>query len=156
MQRTLEDLMGIYLGSDGRRTKALYDELEMMGSAGTIAVNLFRACKASERAKVYRGRGYTGQAYQKKDWSLDNLHSALIAYGAEVGITFGWGRDPKAIGFEHVLYVDLPTGQVSFHLARRFGGGPDYAGTWDGIKGEAPIRICRWVEKVTMGDSNGR
>ena len=39
-----------------------------------------------------------------------------------------------------VLYLDLPTGQVSFHAPAR-GPGPDYPGEWDGQLGATPQRI---------------
>ena len=42
---------------------------------------------------------------------------------------------------------DLPTGQVSFHTAAR-GGGPEYAGDWDGVRDVAPMRIARWIAGV--------
>jgi hypothetical protein len=56
--------------------------------------------------------------------------------------TYGRG-DPH----HHILYVDLPTGQVSFHTGTR-GEGPDYAGEWDGAKGTAAERVCRFVAGV--------
>jgi hypothetical protein len=68
----------IYAGSDGEATKRLYAELEALGLVGVIAMNLFRACKASARAKVYRGGGYRGMAYDKKQWSIGQLVEALI------------------------------------------------------------------------------
>src|SRR5262245_49999554 len=65
------DLLSIYSGSDGAASRALYDRLEACGPAGRLARDLFRAAKASERAKVYRGgergRGsYKGMAYDRK------------------------------------------------------------------------------------------
>lgn len=51
----LDELLSIYLGSDGDVTKALYDRLRGHGVAGIIATNLFRAHKTSSRAKKYRG-----------------------------------------------------------------------------------------------------
>jgi hypothetical protein len=46
-----------------------------------------------------------------------------------------------------VLYVDLPTGQVSFHTAAR-GVGPDYPGKWDGVRGTGAIRIIKWASSL--------
>jgi hypothetical protein len=137
----------IYLGSDGEATKALYAELETRGPAGGVAVNLFRACKASERAKVYRGGGYRGRAYDKKQWSMDNLCTALDARAAVLEITWGWAEDPEQPVHRHVLYVDLPTGQVSLHTAAR-GAGPDYTAPWDGVRGQGADRICRWIGRL--------
>jgi hypothetical protein len=59
-------------------------------------------------------------------------------------------EDPATPAYSHVLYVDLPTGQVSFHTAAR-DDGPAYAGAWDGIKGQGPDRIIRWVARLLDG-----
>lgn len=143
----LATIITIYKGSNGEATKALYAELEQIGPLGVVALNLFRACKASERAKVYRGRNYKGAAYDKKQWSMGNLCTVLSDAKLAGGISWGWGADVETIAFPNVLYVDLPTGQVSFHTAVR-GAGPDYAGTWDGVRGASPDRICRFVDRV--------
>lgn len=151
-----EEILAIYQGSDGKATMGLYSQLGAYGPVGAMAVNVFRACKASERAKLYRGGGYRGQAYEKKDWSIGNLCDALRDHGEALGIVWGWGRDDRAVGFENVLYVDLPTGQISFHNAYRKDRCPDYGKPWDGMKGQAPTRICRWIatifktERVTL------
>ena len=47
------------------------------------------------------------------------------------GLAWGWKQDPKEEFAKHVLYIDLPQGQVSFHSATRYRG-PDYGGDWDG------------------------
>jgi hypothetical protein len=54
-----------------------------------------------------------------------------------------------AVGFENVLYVEIPTGQMSFHTERR-GDGPDYHGAWDGAATTGPERICRWCELLLL------
>jgi hypothetical protein len=142
------EVMAVYLGSDGEATRALYAGLESQhGAAGAVAVNVFRACKCSERAKVYRGRGYRGAAYDRKQWSLDNLAAALSRQADELGIVWGWGVDEAQPVHRFVLYVDLPTGQVSYHTGVRRAG-PDYAGEWDGVRGEGPRRICRWIASL--------
>lgn len=143
----LDGIIRIYQGSNGDATKALYAELEKLGPVGLIALNLFRACKASERAKVYRRRNYKGAAYDKKEWSMGNLCDTLEHCAEADGIRWGWRADVGTPGFPNVLYVDLPTGQVSFHTAVR-GAGPDYHGEWDGQRGVAPNRICRWCAKL--------
>lgn len=142
----LADVLRTYRGSDGAATKALFARLEPLGPVGSVAVNLYRACKASERAKVYR-RGYSAAAYDKKQWSMDNLCRELVAHADEVGIEWGWGFDEKAKGFEHVLYIEIPTGQVSFHSERR-GDGPDYGKPWDGVRHSAAGRICAWIGRL--------
>ena len=151
----LSDVINTYLGSDGDATKALYARLEQFGPLGTIAVNLFRAQKASERAKVYRGgvRGkgsFRGMAYDRKQWAMDNLCTALTSHADESGIRWGWGVDSKQEFHRHVLYVDLPTGQVSFHTTSR-GDGTHYPGSWDGVPGQSADRILRWIGRVLTG-----
>ena len=141
----------IYYGSDGSATKALYDCLENMGHVGIVAVNLFRACKCSERAKQYRGgiRGkgsYKSMAYDRKQWSIDNLCKVLTYHAEELGIRWGWKQDAETIGYPWVLYVDLPTGQASFHSSRR-GPGQDYDGEWDGL-GMSATHIIAWCTQL--------
>jgi hypothetical protein len=147
-----DDVYAIYEGSDGEATKALYAHLSTLGAEGAIAVDLFRAQKASARAKVYRGgvrgRGsFRAMAYDRKGWALSNLAGALARSAADVGIVWGWGVDDKEPVHRHVLYVVLPTGQVSFHSGERYTG-PDYPGEWDGARGESVGRILRWVRRV--------
>lgn len=148
----MTDLAGvikIYEGSNGDATRALYAELEQLGPIGVIGLNLFRACKCSERAKEYRGRGYKGAAYDRKQWSMDNLCTALEGNAASLDIVWGWGVDEKQDYHRHVLYVELATGQVSFHSATR-GKGPDYPSGWDGRPGQSAGRICQWVARILV------
>lgn len=147
-----EYVLRVYRGSDGEATKELYERLAAIGDEGVIALNLFRAQKASERAKVYRGgvRGkgsFRGMAYERKQWAMDNLVRQLIEVGEQCSLVWGWGVDAKQEFHRDVLYVDLPTGQVSFHTAGR-GEGPDYPGEWDGMKGQSGDRICRWCARL--------
>jgi hypothetical protein len=141
----------VYQGSDGEVTRAFYEDLYEHGAIGAVAVNLFRAQKCSARAKVYRGglRGkgrFKDMAYERKNWSLDNLCKALLEHGVALGITFGWKQDPAQEFHSWVLYVDLPHGQVSFHSAAR-GDGPDYTGDWDGQHKSAE-RIIAFCDSV--------
>lgn len=144
----LAEVLATYNGSDGDRTKALYERLAERGPIGQIAVNLFRAQKASARAKVYRGGDnggrYRDQAYQRKQWAMNNLAAHLIEHAVAAGISWGWQEDAGQEYHKWVLYIDLPTGQASFHTQSR-GKGPDYAERWDGIRGETVARICRFV-----------
>lgn len=142
-----ETVRNVYHGSDGEATRRLYAQLETCGAAGLVAVELFRAQKSSARAKVYRDRRYKVVAYAKKDWSLWNLVRVLEAHDRELGLLWGWQEDPDTPGYGWVLYVDLPTGQVSFHSAYRHTG-PVYPGTWDGLTGVSPERIIAWCEAV--------
>ncbi|MGC4052910.1 MAG: hypothetical protein QM757_26580 [Paludibaculum sp.] len=140
----------IYNGSDGEATRALYAELQAVGPAGVVAMNLFRAMKCSARAKVYRGGNAQGRyrdlAYERKAWSLGLLVDILARHAAQLGIRYGWKEDPATIGFEWVLYVDLPTGQVSFHSPTR-GKGPDYAANWDRAN-MSPDRIVAFCDSL--------
>lgn len=144
----------VYDGSSGDATKALYERLRKLGPAGAIAENLFRACKSSARAKVYRGGGYRGMAYDRKQWAMDNLAKILTEHGEACALRWGWGQDEKQEFHSWVLYVDLPTGQVSFHTAKR-GAGPDYAGQWDCVVDASAGRICTWcAQLLTQEGSN--
>lgn len=150
---TLAEITATYQGSDGEATKALYAELEALGPAGFIATNIFRACKASERAKVYRGsdrsgRGsYRAQAYERKRWAIENLTVALKEHAKALELIWGWQKDPAEEIFPWVLYIDTPSGQISYHNGMR-GPGPDYPGAWDQIPGMAPSRVCRWAARL--------
>lgn len=147
----LADIVAVYHGSDADRTRALYALLETFAPRGPVAVKLLQACKASERAKMYSRSRWRHAAYDKKDWAIGELCRSLVASADELGIAWGWARDPKSVGFEDVIYIDVPgCGQVSFHTSYRRDG-PDYAGSWDGVRGGAPDRICRWAEAVLAG-----
>jgi hypothetical protein len=142
----------VYDGSDGELTKRYYVHLTERGVIGFVAMNLFRASKCSTRAKLYRGGGYKGEAYERKNWSMGNLAHALTLNSESLGITFGWKEDPGQEYHKWVLYVDLPTGQVSFHAATR-GEGPDYAGEWDGqhLSAERILAFCDTVMALEPG-----
>lgn len=143
--------LDIYKGSNGELTRSYYAELLNRGHLGMIAMNLFRAQKSSERAKVYRGgiRGqgsFRGMAYERKGYAMEMLCAKLASDDAGFDINFGWKKDPKTMlhGDEAwVLYVDLPTGQVSFHSTVRYAG-PDYQGEWDGQRAsvERVLAFC--------------
>lgn len=136
------DALAIYLGSDGKQTMALYARLEALGPMGVVAMNVFRAQKCSERAKSY-SRRYRNEAYGRKTWSMGLLATAM----AGTAMPWGWKEDPTQEFHRWVLYVELPTGQVSFHTDTR-GQGPDYAGEWDQQRGVAAVRVCKWVQTL--------
>jgi hypothetical protein len=138
--RDFANILAIFNGSSGEATTALYNDLFSLGAAGHVAIELFRAQKASTRAKVYR-RGFKGKAYDKKQWAMNNLAMALAEYNE---LRWGWKQDPAQEFHNWVLYVDLPNGQVSFHAADR-GEGQIYPGEWDGVKNMSPARICRFI-----------
>lgn len=142
----------VFAGSNGELTKTYYAALEQRGVIGFVAMNLFRAQKCSTRAKMYRGRGFKSEAYDRKNWSMANLAHALATSGAQLGIAFGWKEDAAQAFHKWVLYIDLPTGQVSFHAADR-GEGPDYAGEWDGrhLSETRILEFCDLVMKLEPG-----
>ncbi len=119
----------VFNQNDGEVTKAYYATMNGKGYQGMLAVALFRAQKRSTAAKKYRGRQYKNAAYDVKKWSIDQVCGVLLSWLGFESITWGWGRDHKAPGFTWVLYVDLPTGQCSFHSRER-GKGPAYNGHW--------------------------
>lgn len=81
-----------------------------------------------------------------------NLAAALAKY--DFGWRWGWAIDEalreRGDPHHHILYLELPTGQVSFHVGQRYAG-PDFAGRWDGVKDVAADRICRFADRVFTG-----
>lgn len=138
------NVTAIYHGSDGKQTIALYQALEAVGPAGLVAMNLFRAQKCSARAKVY-SRRYKGEAYGRKQWSIANLVKVLAEHGPALGIGYGWKEDAAQPYCPWVIYIDLPTGQCSFHSPIRLYG-PDYPGEWRQQSSEKVI--LEFVSKV--------
>lgn len=134
----------VFQQNNGDVTKSYYALLNGMGSTGELAVALFRAQKRSTAAKKYRGGKYRSAAYDVKNWSLSEICRVLQVHGLDY--TWGWKRDPLTPGFEWVLYVDLPTGQCSFHSADRLSG-QDYPLRWDGGRGSeaAILKFCDLV-----------
>jgi hypothetical protein len=123
----------VFTRSDGALTRRYCATLTQVSPLGGIAAPLFRALKASSRAKAYHGvskRGvrYRDLAYTRKQWALGELCKAL---GADGTMRYGWGIDPAHAMFRHVLYIETPEGQVSFHSPER-GKGPDFPDPWDG------------------------
>lgn len=147
---TLSEVLRIFKGSNGDETKAFYQRLEKLGPAGIVAMNLFRAQKCSSRAKVYRRRAHKTEAYGRKQWSMGNLCAVLSQHAGALGIRWGWKHDPKQSFHDQVLYVDLPTGQASFHSESR-GEGPEFSGRWDCRKGGSEETIIRYTAHVISG-----
>lgn len=135
----------IYEGSDGEETRQLYNLLTAKGPIGIIALNLFRAQKCSARAKIYRRRMHSSSAYDRKEFSLRQLCTALAEH-PQIGFAWGWGEDKTQPVYRAVLFVDLPTGQASFH-AKTALTTKRYAGQWDGTGGTA-ARILHFVQSV--------
>ena len=137
----------IFNDNNAEATTGLYATLQAIGPAGIVATNLLRASKNSGRAKVYRRRKATRAAYETKNWAIGQLCAALAKDATSLEIVYGWQRDETTEGYSWVLYVDLPTGQVSYHAPSR-GDGPDYAAKWDGQRGESHGRVIRWAQAI--------
>ena len=75
------------------------------------------------------------KAYEERNRLVALVGRMALSMGMNVGITKtdieGW--DPE---WHHCIYIDLPTGQVSWHYhdehAQMFYGFPPYSGAWDG------------------------
>lgn len=143
----------IYYGSNGSASRLFCSKLEKSGPLGRIAAQLFRVQKASSRAKVYRGGvrhsdgqrvSYRDMAYERKDKCIDQL-CRILEHDC-CGMKWGWGHDEKQFEAKHVLYLELPGGQISFHCINRHIG-PDYGGEWDGVhlSQERVIEFCQQV-----------
>lgn len=137
---------GIFWGVDPVATKGYYAELRRRGPIGEVCVRLFRASKANHFAKHYKGKSI-GLAYERKSVALNELSVILQEQGVALQIRFGWANDPKQAWHNQVLYVDLPTGQVSYHNRHRYQG-PDYPGTWDGLTGVGDERVIAFCDQV--------
>ena len=145
----------IYYGSDAEATRILYATLDACGPIGFVASNLLRACKCSERAKGYRRRCHSQEAYGRKQWSMGRLVAALIEHADTLGIRWGWGPDDTP-GFPWVLYVVAPGhGQVSFHSRSR-ADGPDFGEAWDGIRGVSHKRAIAFAADVLAANPEAR
>lgn len=140
----------VFDGSDGKLTNWYYNILNCRGPIGLIATAVFRAEKCSQRAKVYRKGSWKHDAYDRKTWSIGELVKICTEHATTIGITWGWKEDPNVLFDDRasfVFYIDLPTGQVSFHCRQR-GEGIDYAGQWDGVKGASIKRILKFCDQV--------
>lgn len=142
-----------YHGSDPVVSRRVCAELERIGHLGRLAASLFRAQKASTRAKRYRGgpdcghSSYRTLAYERKGAQLAALVSRLSEDSC--GYSWGWTRDAAEDHASWVVYLDLPMGQVSFHSVERLDG-PDYPGQWDGQRA-SEARIILFCQAI-LGD----
>lgn len=153
MDKQQESVHAVYYGSDGAKTRSLLRRLEALGLIGQVAAQLFRAQKYSSRAKVYRGgiwrssgkrTSYSYLANDRKSKVLDDLCSLLSLSAHD--FRWGWKDDSAQRHATHVLCVDLPNGQVSFHSPTRFDG-PNYSGDWNRERGSERriIEFCQYL-----------
>ena len=146
------DVLRAFVGSDGELTKRVTAHLRTLGEPGQLASWLFTIQKSSSRAKVYRRRRHKGASYGRKDWAICQLTALLAAWPDAP--TWGWGIDELTFGYPHVLYIDLPTGQVSFHTSTRHDG-PAYPGTWDGQADASAQRIITYAANLVAAGIGG-
>jgi hypothetical protein len=95
---------------------------------------------------------YSDLAYCRKGEFLQRL-AELLAHDS-CGMMWGWGLDLKQPNAKHVLYLDLPQGQVSLHSVRRFTG-PDYPGKWDGMNASEG-RVIQFCDAVWRNGTPAR
>jgi hypothetical protein len=126
------------LGEDLGRTVTAVDVLTAMLRQ---AFYLNRWCR-----KGYgRARSNDCSRYARKDQCLQ----AAVSIAMECpDLKWGWQVDPITPAYPHVVYFDLPQGQVSFHAQER-GEGPEYAGTWAGARDIFPgdAAIPSWADR---------
>ena len=146
----------VFDATDAALTRAYHSDLKRAGHRGHLAAALLKAQKASLRAKKYRGgilRGvasYSSLAYARKGEALAELCDILEAVTSSLVRSWGWKIDDGAAfagqPAKWVLYVELPSGQVSFHNRHRLRG-PDFPGEWDGARASVE-RICAFCDLV--------
>lgn len=155
----------VYSGSDGAETRRLLTALRKRGLVGDIAACLFTAQKSSERAKRYGYSGFRGSrgrvsyrdlSYTRKGQALFALSQILkemdSKYALQGGaLLWGWRKHDQFGMPPYVLYVDLPTGQVSFHLHERYPG-PEYPREWDGVRKASAGRIVQFCQNILEGN----
>ena len=145
MRSSLVNARLVFVGSSSALTRTFCDGLEKRGLVGHLAATLFRAQKASTRAKKYGPTKYRGMSYGRKEDMLQRLCKLL----AQTDWPWGWGKDMGMPQAPHVLYIELPQGQVSFHCAERFEG-PDYGKEWDGQR-LSEARILEFADAIAAG-----
>jgi len=135
-----------YHGSNATATKRLYSRLKGKGIDGEVAAALLRVQKSSSRAKKYRG-DCKEHSYHRKAECLVKLCETL----SRANFMWGWAEDTGSVNPRHVLYVELPDGQVSFHAIMR-GEGPDFSAPWDG-QHSSEERILQFAERMIEDES---
>lgn len=117
--------------SNAPLSRRLCKELDSMGLMGELASLLFKAQKANEQAKSYRGkapvsrRPYGDYSKDRMQEMLKKASYLLDAHATTMGVSWGWSVDDKPNRPPWVFCIDLPTGQVVYRLPYR-GIGPDY------------------------------
>jgi hypothetical protein len=124
-------------GAETRRTNKVLGQTRY----GQLLAALRDAQRANDRAKsraanglrrrdYHDGSRYSGANYYRSGQARDHDYceksvaiTHAVSLATEAGVKFGWRRDGGGVPW--VVYFDMPTGQVSFHVDTR-GEGPDY------------------------------
>lgn len=135
----------------GRLLLALREAQARNDSAKLRAANGRRFCDYYDGSRYARSNYRRSREARANDYWNKWLAIQTACHEAEeCSITWGWGEDPDVAQAPHVLYFDLPTGQVSFHSSVR-ALGPDYAGEWDGVPDMADARIEAAISQAIEG-----
>lgn len=110
-------------------TVSFQNSLLGRGVRGQLAFGVFRAQKRSTVAKGQRKRKFRREAYDGKQEALVYVDRLLTANDGLVD-DWGWAKDSQQNYHDQVLYVDLPTGQCSFH-SDHSSSAKAYGGKWD-------------------------
>jgi len=141
----------IYYGSNGGQTRSLFTKLKKQhGQIGEVAILLFKAQKASMRAKESFGK-YRRYAYERKGVAISQLCRSLEK---QSDIVWGWREDIDEPYAKWVLYLDLPTGQSSFHNTYRVGNN-EYWTPWNGGGNSSIDNIIDWLDLLMKDISDG-
>lgn len=133
----------------------MLNQLRLHGRVGMIGAALLNCQKESSNAKKHlkghagaiQSRRLSRERYQQKHQAMAALQVHLKEYQ-----TFNWGwapdPNPSKSSAVHVLYVDLPTGQVGFHSTQMLGRNAKvYTGQWDG-QNKNMERIFKFCEDI--------
>ncbi len=132
-------------------TSGVYQALQAHGTLGYVALNLFRASQCNLDVKQTTGRRLSREAYERKIWSISLLAETLKQHADKLHLQWGWSVDEAEPRFKHILFVELPTGQVSFNTDKR-SLGPKLKANLDGQKGQSGVRICEFVTQILTGE----
>lgn len=129
-------------------TVAFQSSLLSRGVAGQLAFGVFRAQKRSTVAKGQRRGKYRRGCYDGKNEALKYVDSLMQIHARNLGLTWGWGIDRSQEYHSSVLYVDLPTGQCSFHSESSVST-TVYRGNWD-RKSNSRDAILAYCDEVLL------
>ena len=109
--------------------------------------NLDDTPRADERLYAYVTMKEPGVCHISR---LPRSQSGWYAIAESLGIGWGWREDPNQEFHNQVVYVELETGQCSFHAETR-GKGPDFEREW--AQGSSRETILKFVESLLIADT---